>query len=149
MPVDTLPTTTYEGTGHFTHHHAHGHGLGHVRRDTVSFPVHSSDYAFAQSPHQQHDFRLRVPEGRLSLSWQEEEERRRQDNAREHGYWWTGSAEEDEDEMYEPHREGAFEVGYNVNTEGMGFDEAATSSFDQAYLEVSVNHLSAFVTDGH
>jgi hypothetical protein len=134
MAMDNPPTTAYERAGDFAPHHAHGHGLGHVRRDTISFPVHSSDYSFAQSPH-----------GRLSLSWQDEEERKRLESAQEHGYWWTGSAEEGEDEMYEPHREGTFEMGYNVNTEGMGFDEAATSSFDQAYLEVSlrpINHLS-------
>jgi hypothetical protein len=142
MPMDT-PPTPYDATGHLASHHAHAPGPGHVRRDTISLPVHSSDYSFTHS-HHQNDF-LRAPDNQHLLSWQEEEDRRRLQNAQEHGYWWTGSAEEDEDEMYEPRREGSFEMGYNVNTEGMGYDQATTSSFDQAYLEVSlchVNHLS-------
>jgi hypothetical protein len=142
MPMDTLPTP-YDATGHLASHHAHASGPGHVRQDTISLPVHSSDYSFTHS-HHQHDF-LRAPDNQYLLSWQEEEDRRRLENAQEHRCWWTGSAEEDEDEMYEPRREGSFEMGYTVNTEGMGYDQATTSSFDQAYLEVSlrhVNHLS-------
>lgn len=128
MPVDT-PPTLYEGTSHVPPH-AHGHGPGHIRRDTISLPIHSSEYLFAQS---HNDLGFRDIE--RSLSWQEEEDRRRVESAQEHGYWWTGSADEDEDDMYEPRREGSFEMGFNISTEGMGYDETATSSFDQAYLE--------------
>jgi hypothetical protein len=57
----------------------------------------------------------------------------------------TGSAEEDEDEMCEPRREGSFEMGYNANTEGMGYDQVTTSSFDQAYLEVSLCRINRLI----
>jgi hypothetical protein len=136
MAVDT-PQTLDEGSSPAAVHHP-AQGLVHVRRDTISLPIHSSDYLFAFS-HHQHGFRLHTPDTQ-SLSWQEEEDRRRLESAQEHGYWWTGSAEEDEDDMYEPRREGSFEMemGYNVSTEGMGYDEAATSSFDQGYLEVCI-----------
>ena len=39
--------------------------------------------------------------------------------------------------MYEPaRREGSFEMAYTIDTEGIGYEEAATSSFDQGYLQV-------------
>jgi hypothetical protein len=47
--------------------------------------------------------------------------------------------------MYKPRREGSFEMGYSINMEGIRYDQATTSLFDQVYLEVSlccVNHLS-------
>jgi hypothetical protein len=112
-----------------------GHGTAHVRRDTISLPIHSSGYSLTD-PYP-HYGRLHTQEPHRSFSWQEEEDRRRLENAQEHGYWWTGSTEEGEDDnMYEPRREGSFETSYNVNTEGMGYDEAAVSSFDQGYLKV-------------
>lgn len=111
--VATTPLATTQGTA-----------STHIRRDTVSLPVHSDGAPFEAR--------------KYDPSWQRQEDHRRYEGPHRQDHWWETPDTRETSQQSSYTEEGRLgdEDEFTPTSEGLGYEDVSLGQFNQGYLEV-------------